>query len=124
MPWGLWAWKRLIQTSGLLSVRLSFLALYTLSTILKYSLSHIRPPESLLAHLEYPLLPKMSMLVMHLSQNIDHFVIWYHQPTFEHQERTFIVEVCMVLFGKLAITLQGRIVLLSDLDISQPCRTR
>ena len=59
------------------------------------------------------------MLVMHLSQSIDHFVIWYHQPTFEHQESTFIVEVCVFLFGKLAITLQGRITLLSNLDISQ-----
>ena len=124
MPWGLWAWKRLIQTSGLLSVRFSFLALYTLSTILKYSLSDMRPPESLLAHLKCHLLPKMSMLVMHLSQNIDHFVIWYHQPTFEHQERIFIVEVRMTLFGKLVITLQGRNVLLSNVDISQACRTR
>ena len=124
MPQGLWTWNRLIQTSGLLSVKLSFLALYTLITILKYSLSHTRPLESLLAHLEYPMLPKMSTLVMHLSQNIDHFVIWYHQPTFKHQESTFIVEVCMILFGKLVITLQGRIVLLSNLDISQPHRTR
>ena len=66
----------------------------------------------------------MSILVMHFSQNIDHFVIWYHQPTFEHQERTFIVEICIILFGKLVITLQERITLLSDLDISQPLRTR
>ena len=84
----------------------------------------MRPPKSFLAHLEYPLLPKMSNLVMHLSQSIDHFVIWYHQHTYEHQERTFKVEVCMTLFGKLAITCQGRIVLLSDIDISQLSRTK
>ena len=55
------------------------------------------------------------MIVMHLSQNIDQFVIWYHQPTFEHQERSFIVEVCMTVLGKLPVTLQGRIMLLSDM---------
>ena len=48
----------------------------------------------------------MSMLIMHLSQNIDPLIIWYHQPTFEHQESTFIVEICMILFGKLAITVR------------------
>ena len=104
--------------------QVSFLALYTISAILKYSLSNMRPPEQLLAYLEYPLLPKTSTLVMPLFQNIDHFVIWYHQSTFEHQERTFIVEVCMSLFGKLAITLQGRIMILSNLDISQPRKKR
>ena len=77
----------------------------------------MRPLELLLAYLECPLLPKMSTLVMHLSQNIDYFVIWYHQPTFEHQESTFIVEVHMILFGKLAITPQGRIALLSNFEI-------
>ena len=101
MPWGLWTWERLIQTSRLLHVRLSFLALYTLSAILKYSFSYTRLPEPLLIYLEYPLLPKVSTLVMHLSQNIDHFVIWHHQPTFEHQERFFIVEVYITLLDKL-----------------------
>ena len=82
------------------------MALYTLSTILKYSLSHRRPPESLLAHLKCLLLPKISMLVMHLSQNINHFVIWYCQPTFEHQESTLtlnricsLLRVFLVAFG-------------------------
>ena len=84
----------------------------------------MRPPESLLAHIECSLLLKMSTIVMHLFQNIDHFVIWYHQSTFEHQEGTLIVEVCTILFGKLTITLEGKNVLLSDLDIGQPRRTR
>ena len=42
---------------------------------------------------------------MDLSQNISHFVIWYRQPTFEHQEWSFIVEIFMTLFGKLLVTL-------------------
>ena len=53
---------------------------------------------------------------MDLPQNVHHFVIWYHQLTFEHHERTFIVEVCMTLFGKLLVTHQERITLLSNLD--------
>ena len=123
MPWGLWTWKILIQTSGLLCIRFSFLALYTLSAILKYSLSHTRPPEPLLAHLEHSLLPKISTLVMYISQNIDHFVIWYHQSAFGHQKRTFI-EVWMTLLGEFLVTLQGRTALLSDVDVGQPRRSR
>ena len=111
MPWGLWTWKRLIQTSRLLRIRFSFLALYKLSAILKYSLSHRRSPEPFLTNLEYPLSPKVSTLVMQFYQNIDFFVIWYHQPTFEHQERSFIVEVCMTLLDELPVTPQGRITL-------------
>ena len=84
----------------------------------------MRPPEPLLAHLECPLLHKVSMLVMHLSQNIDYFVICYHQPTFEYHERSFIVEVCMTLLGELPVTPQGKIALLSDVDFGQPRRTR
>ena len=84
----------------------------------------MRPPELLPAHLECPMLPKKSTLIMHLSQNIDHFAIWYHQPTFEHQERSFIVEVCMNLFGKLVINVQGKIALPNNVDIGQLHSTR
>ena len=106
---GHWIWKRLKQTSGLLSVWFPFLALYTLFAILEYSLSHMGPPKPLLAHLQGLLLPKVSTLVIHFSQNVHYFVIWYHQPTFKYQERSFIVEVCMTLLGELLVTLQGRI---------------
>ena len=61
---------------------------------------------------------------MHLFQNIRDFVNWYYQPTFEHQERSIIVEVCMTFFGKLLVTLQRRVAILSDVDVSQPHRTR
>ena len=61
---------------------------------------------------------------MHVSQNVHHFVIWYHQPTFEHQERTVIVEVCMTLLGELPVTFQGRITILSNMDVSQLHRTQ
>ena len=57
------------------------------------------------------------MIVMNLSQNIYLFVIWYEQPTFIHQERTFIVEVFMTLFGKLSVSQKERIRLLSDIDV-------
>ena len=121
--WGLWTWKRLIQASGLLSVWFPFLTLYALVAILQYSLSHIRPPEPLIAHLQGPLWPKVSRLIIHFSQNVHHFVNWYYQSIFEHQERSFKVEVYMTLLGEVPVTYQGRIALLSDVDAGQPCRT-
>ena len=66
----------------------------------------------------------MASIVMHLSQDICHLVVWQSQPTLEHQERSFIVKVLVTLFGELLVTLQGRIVLLRDVDISQTCRAR
>ena len=124
MPWGLWAWKRLIQTSGLPSVWFPFLAPHTLFAILKYSLPHIGPPKPLVVHLQSSLLPKVPMLVMHLSQNIYYFVTWYHQPTFKRQERAFTVKIYITLLVKVPVTCQGRIALLSDVIVNQPCRTR
>ena len=70
------------------------------------------------------MLPKLSTLVMYLSKIVHLFVIWYHQPTFEHQERTIIVEIYMILFGKLLVNHQGKIALVSNEDVGQPRRTR
>ena len=61
---------------------------------------------------------------MHLFQNIGYFVIWLHQPTFEYQERSFIVEACMALLGELPVAPQGKIALMSEVDFGQPRRTR
>ena len=61
---------------------------------------------------------------MDFFQNICHFVIWYHQPNLEHQDRSFIVEVDITILGELLVTLQVSIALLSDVGVSQPRRAR
>ena len=119
-----WTWQGLVQSSRLLSVWFCFQAFYILSAILEYILSYAKPPKLLLAYLQFPLLPKVSLIIMHLSQNTWHFFVLYHQPTFEHQDRSFIVEVFMTLFGELPVSLKRKIALLSDVEVSQPLRAR
>ena len=87
-------------------------------------MSHMRPTKQLLGHIQCPILPKISSFIINFSLNIFHVVIWYHKPALEHKERSVKVEFCMTLFGKLLVTFQGRIVLLSEVYISQPLRAR
>ena len=57
---------------------------------------------------------------MHLSQKICQIIVWYHLLTLEYQEKSFIVEVFMTLFGTLLVAFYKKKALLSDVDISQP----
>ena len=52
MPWHVRTRERMVQSCGLLSIRLGLLALQTLTTVRTNRAVHPRPPKALLTHLQ------------------------------------------------------------------------
>ena len=79
LPWGLWDWQRLVQTSQLTCVGLVALTNVTVLTVPTYVIPHVWPGVPLSNHCISAVYNKMAMHIMEPVQYHQHQSPWYKQ---------------------------------------------